>query len=287
MEVNSNNLLKIVMEEKKKNNKNQKNSRKTNIKVGKKLTLEELEEIKKTQRVLDMYVEEIDENLNMIGKVGKNIKAVLPREEASSVVGDDGLVEEKHIANKKGKILPVCIKEIINNDGMLEIITSKKILELKVRKWMYMHLKPGVKLRGVIVGLKEYAAFVDVGGGVTGILKLPDISSSALDKASDVFKLGQRIEVLVKKYDRDTGRIELTYKELQGTFEENIKKFKEGDIVEGIIRNSMKTGVFVEIAPNVVGIAEHLNGIEYGQKVLVSIKRINMEKKKVKLIIIG
>ena len=252
-----------------------------------KLDLEGLKKIQETQQVLDMYVEDIDESLNMIGKVGKNIKAMIPRGEASSVVGEDGLVEERFIVNKKGKVLPVCIKEIIDNDGNIELIMSKKILELKVRKWMYMHLKPGIKLRGIVVGLKDYAAFVDVGGGVTGILKLQDMSDSVITNAADVFKLGQRIEVIVKKYDRDTGRIELTYKELLGTFEDNIRKFNEGDIVDGVVRNRIKTGVFVEIAPNVVGIAEHVNGIEYGQEVLVSIKKIKKKKKKVKLIIIG
>ena len=234
-----------------------------------------------------MYIEEIDENLNMIGKIGKNVKAIIPRGEASSVVGEDGLVEEKFIVNKVGKVLPVCIKEIVQNNDGIELIMSKRLLELKVRKWMYMHLKPGVKLRGIVVGLKDYAAFVDVGGGVTGILKLHDMSDSRLTNASDMFKLGQRINVVVKKYDRDTGRIELTYKELLGTFEENVKEFKEGDIVEGIVRNRIKSGVFVELKPNVIGIAEHVNGIESNQKVLVSIKKINLEKKKIKLVIIG
>ena len=64
-------------------------------------------------------------------------------------------------------------------------------------------------------------------------------------------------------------------------------RFKEGDIVDGIVRNRIKSGIFVEVAPNVVGLAEHVNGLEYGQKVLVSIKRIIPEKKKLKLIIIG
>lgn len=276
----SNNLLKNTME------KENKNVRKKRV-VKPKLNIENLKNIKETQQVLDMYIEEVDENLNMIGKVGKDIKAIIPRDEASSVVGDDGLVEEKYIVNKKGKVLPVCIKEIVQNDNKIELIMSKKILELKVRKWMYMHLKPGVKLRGIVVGLKDYAAFVDVGGGVTGILKLQDMSDSILTNSADMFKLGQRIEVIVKKYDRDTGRIELSYKELLGTFEENVKKFNEGDIVEGVVRNRIKTGVFVELMPNIIGIAEHVNGIEYGQKVLVSIKKINLEKKKIKLIIIG
>lgn len=270
----------MVMENKKKNNVKRKSK-------SKKLTLEELQNIKENQQVLDMYIEEIDENLNMIGKIGKNVKAIIPRGEASSVVGEDGLVEEKFIVNKVGKVLPVCIKDIIQDDNGVHLIMSKRILELKVRKWMYLHLKPGIKLRGIVVGLKDYAAFVDVGGGVTGILKLQDMSESRLTNASDMFKLGQRINVVVKRYDRDTGRIELSYKELLGSFEENVKEFKEGDIVEGIVRNRIKSGVFVELKPNVIGIAEHVNGIESNQKVLVSIKKINLEKKKIKLIIIG
>lgn len=270
----------MVMENKKKSNVKRKNN-------SKKLTLEELQNIKDNQQVLDMYIEEVDENLNMIGKIGKDVKAIIPRGEASSVVGEDGLVEEKFIVNKVGKVLPVCIKDIIQDENGLHLIMSKRILELKVRKWMYMHLKPGIKLRGIVVGLKDYAAFVDVGGGVTGILKLQDMSDSRLTNASDMFKLGQRINVVVKRYDRDTGRIELSYKELLGSFEENVKEFKEGDIVEGIVRNRIKSGVFVELKPNVIGIAEHVNGIESNQKVLVSIKKINLEKKKIKLIIIG
>ncbi len=252
-----------------------------------KYSFEQLEQIKKEEQVLDMYVDIVDDSLNMIGVVGTDIKAIIPRDEASSIVGEDGLVEEKHIINKKGKIIQACIKDIIRNGDNIELILSKKILELKVRKWMYMHLKPGMKLKGIVVSTTEYAAFVDVGGGVTGILKLPDISDIVLQHSKDVFRLGQRINVIVKKYDRDTGRIELTYKELLGSFEDNVKKFKEGDIVEGIVRNRIKTGVFVELKPNIIGLAEHVNGIEYGQKVLVSIKRIIPEKRKIKLIIIG
>lgn len=271
----SNNLLESDMDKKKKINRKPK------------LNMENLQNIKDTQQVLDMYIEDIDESLNMLGIIGNNIKAMIPRDEASSIVGDDGLVEEKFIVNKKGKVIPVCIKEIIQNEDKIELIMSKKILELKVRRWMYMHLKPSMKLRGVVVSTTDYAAFVDVGGGVTGILKTQDMSDTMLQHASDMFKVGQRINVIVKKYDRDTGRIELTYKELLGTFEQNVAKIKEGDIIEGIVRNRIKTGVFVELKPNLVGLAEHVNGVEYGQKVLVSVKRIIPEKKKIKLIIIG
>lgn len=271
------------MEEKNinKNNENKKSKKNVNY------SLKKLQQIQKEEQVIDMLVQEIDESFNMIGIVGADIKAIIPREEASSIVGEDGLVEEKHIVNKKGKVVHVCIKDILENDGKLELILSKKKLELKVRRWMYMHLQAGMKLKGVVVSTTEYAAFVDVGGGVTGILKLQDMTDIKIQHASDMFKIGQRIQVIVKKYDRDTGRIELSYKEQLGTFEQRVAKLKEGEIVEGIIRQRIKTGVFVELKGNLVGLAEHVNGVEYGQKVLVSIKRIIPEKKKIKLIIIG
>ncbi len=247
-----------------------------------------LQQIKKEEQVLEMYVETVDDSFNMIGYVGNNIKAILPREEASSVVGEDGLVDTKHIINKAGKRVEVCIKDIIkDNDGTDLVVTSKKILELKVRRWMYMHLKTGMKLKGIVRGLTEYAAFVDVGGGVTGMLKTSDISEVNVNHASDILKLGQRLEVTVKRFDRDTGKIDLSYKENFGTFEDNIKTIKEGDIIDGIIRNRTRTGIFVELKPNLSGIADHVSGLEYGQKVLVSVKKINVEKKKIKLIIIG
>ncbi len=267
-------------------NKEVKNVKKRESKV---YTLDEIKKIKDDEQVVDMLVLDIDESFNLIGVIGNNIKAVMPRNEVSSIVSEeDGLVETRHIVNKKGKILHVCIKEIIENpDSTFELIVSKKQLELKVRRWMYMHLKAGMKLKGVVVSISDFVCFVDVGGGVTGILKLQDATDVGISKLSDIFKVGQRLNVIVKKYDRDTGRIELSYKEMLGTFEQNIKKFKEGDIVEGIVRSRIKTGVFVELKPNLVGLAEHVNGVEYGQKVLVSIKRIIPEKKKIKLVIIG
>lgn len=252
-----------------------------------KINIDQLNQIKDDEQVLDMYVEKVDDSYNMIGYIGNNIKAILPREEASSITAEDGLVEIKHIVNKTGKKIEVCIKEIIKNPNETIVIVSKRILELKVRRWMYMHLKVGMKLKGVVRGLTEYAAFVDVGGGVTGILKTSDASDIIVNHASDILKLGQRLEVTVKKFDRDTGKIDLTYKDSLGSFEDNVKKIKEGDIIEGVIRNRSRTGIFVELKPNISGIADHVSGLEYGQKVLVSVKKINLEKKKIKLIIIG
>lgn len=251
-------------------------------------TLADLEKAKKSGQVFDAMIKEVDESFNLHGFFANGIECIVPREEVSSIVGDDGLVEERLCTNKKDKIMQVCIKDIIVIDGNIDkVILSKKMVELKVRRWMYMHLKDGMKLKGVVRGMNDFAAFVDVGGGVTGLLKIDDISNVRLQKVSDKLKLGQRLEVVVKRYDRDTGKIDLSLKDLQGTFKENIKKIKEGDIVEGIVRNREKNGIFIELKHGLVGLSEHVNGVEYGQKVLVYIKRINEEKGKIKLKIIG
>ena len=93
---------------------------------------------------------------------------------------------------------------------------------------------------------------------------------------------------MIKSIDRTNERIFLTYKELLGTWEENVKGFKAGTIVEGIAKEieKNKNGIFVELKPNLVGMAEYKEGIEYGNKVCVYIKKIIPERKKIKLLFV-
>lgn len=93
---------------------------------------------------------------------------------------------------------------------------------------------------------------------------------------------------MIKSIDRKTNRIILSYKEIFGTWEDNIKEFKEGMKVKGIVRETekRKNGIFIELKPNLVGLAEYKENIEYGNNVDVYIKKIIPEKKKIKLIIV-
>ena len=242
----------------------------------------------KTGKVFDALVKTVDIDLNLHVFFAQGIKGIVPRSEVSSIAGENGLVDEKLCLGKEGKIMQVSIKEIKKTGGKIDtVILSRRELELKVRRWMFMHLKDGMKLKGVVRGMTDYAAFVDVGGGVTGMLKIEEVSYIRILKVSDKLKLGQRLEVLVKKFDRDTGKIELSLKNLGGTFKEKASKLTEGTMVNGVVRNREKNGIFVELENDMVGLAEHVNGVEYGQKVLVNIKKINLEKERIKLKIIG
>ena len=251
-------------------------------------TVEELKEAFEKKQAFEAYIEDVDDKYNLHCIFAGETKGIIPREEVSSVVGEDGLVNADFCLKKKGKIMQVCIKDIIMvKDEISEIVLSRKELELKVRRWMYMNLKPGMRLKGVVKGLTDYAAFIDVGGGVTGMVRLDEISHVRIETPKDKLKLGQRVESIVKKFDKDTGRIELSIKASQGSFKDRVKNLKEGDVVEGIVRSRAKTGMFIELKNNLVAMSDHVSGIEYGQKVLVFIKKINFEKEKIKVEIIG
>lgn len=123
--------------------------------------------------------------------------------------------------------------------------------------------------------------------GVSGLLYIEDISVSRIKSPYERFNIGQQIQVVVKDIDKEKNRISFTHKELLGTWEENVKDFKQGTVVKGIAKETdkSKSGIFIELKPNLVGLAEYKENIEYGQNVNVYIKKIVPEKKKVKLLI--
>ena len=93
---------------------------------------------------------------------------------------------------------------------------------------------------------------------------------------------------MVKSIDREAGKVILSHKETLGTWEENAKMFTPGIKARGIVRETEKNknGIFIELTPNLVGMAEYEEGLEYGQTVDVYIKKIDNERKKIKLLIV-
>ncbi len=141
-------------------------------------------------------------------------------------------------------------------------------------------------LQGTIKSIQPYGAFVEVAENVVGILHVEDISDSMISSPKDRYQIGDKIKVKVKSFDSHTGRIVFTTKELFGSWSENIKDFKEESIVKGIVRNKDKFGVFVELKPNLYGLAKTKKCVSYGDEVNVFIKKISPETKKVKLVIV-
>ena len=147
------------------------------------------------------------------------------------------------------------------------------------------NLKQGDIVSGKVTNIKPYGAFIEIEGGITGLLHIEDISISRIKSPKERLKIGQNIKIMIKSIDSKNKRILFTYKELLGTWEENAKELESGMIVKGIAREVEKfnNGIFIELKPNLVGLADYKENIQYGQDVEVYVKKIIPEKKKIKL----
>lgn len=261
-------------------------NKKTTKKVTKDVRKKQLEKAYNEKQIIQGKVVSIDENLNLIVDLGNNIKAIMPRDEITLLKDENGEVAESYIYNRQGKIIKFKIIDK-SEEGEYQYIISKKSVEIDSRKWMQNNLKEGMVVYGRVRGLQTYGVFVEILEGVTGLLHIEDISVARTRHPSERFSMGEKIKVVIKDFDRDTGKIVLSHKELLGTWEENAELFEKGTEVWGIAREREKNGIFVELKPNLVGLAEHKSGVEYGQKVLVYIKKIVPEKQRIKLVIVG
>mgnify|MGYP006070085337 CR=1 FL=1 len=151
-----------------------------------------------------------------------------------------------------------------------------------------MKIEEGQIVEGTVTGIKPYGAFIAIDEGPTGLAFIEDLSVVRIKSPEERLKIGQKVKCVVKSINEVTGKVNLSYKELFGTWEENVKNFKEGMTVKGIVRDTEKNknGIFIELTPNLVGMTEYTKELEYGQTVDVCIKKIVPEKKKVKLIIV-
>ena len=135
-----------------------------------------------------------------------------------------------------------------------------------------------------VTHLEQFGAFVDIGCGIPSLIPIDAISISRISHPSDRFKINQDIKVIIKGINN--GRIWLSHKELLGTWEENASQFSYGETVSGIVRSIEDYGIFVELTPNLAGLAEMRENVRVGQCASVYIKALIPEKMKIKLIIV-
>ena len=214
------------------------------------------------------------------------MQGIIPRNEFEAINVDEfGYCSPSICKNKVNSLVQFKVKEVYDDNKFL---LSRKNVQNDALKWVKDDLTPGMVVNGIVKNIRKFGAFVEIGGGVVGLLHIEDISVSRIKSPEERFFVGQKINVMVKSIDKDSNRIVLSYKELLGDWEENIKDFTEKTVVEGTVKEAdkFKNGIFIELKPNLVGLAEYKEGLEYGQKVNVYIKKIIKDRKKIKLLII-
>ncbi len=210
---------------------------------------------------------------------------IIPRSEAAIGI-DDNDVRDIAIISRVNK--PTCFKITgfsHNADGSQLAILSRKAVQEECKKNYVDHLCCGDIIPVTITRLEPFGCFVDIACGIISMIPIDFISVSRISHPSDRFYTGQKISAVVKSIECD-GKITLSHKELLGTWQQNAENFNIGETVSGIIRSVENYGIFVELTPNLAGLAEPRDNVFVGQHASVYIKNIIPEKMKIKLIVI-
>lgn len=211
-------------------------------------------------------------------------KAIIPRIEGAIGI-DNGQTKDIALLSRVNK--PVCFKVmdiVLNENNETLVILSRKAAQEECIENYINNLRNGDVIPAKITHIEQFGCFVDIGCGVASLIPIDAISVSRISHPSDRFYNGQDIFAVVK--GKEENRIFLTHKELLGTWEENANLFEVGQTVGGVIRSIENYGIFIELTPNLAGLAEPKDNVHIGQSASVFIKSIIPEKMKVKLIIV-
>lgn len=221
---------------------------------------------------------------NLIVELGEGLRGIIPREEGALGI-KSGETRDIAIISRVNK--PVCftVTGFDTVDGELAPILSRREAQQRCLDEYISRLCSGDVIPAKVTHLEGFGCFVDIGCGIPSMIPIDAISVSRISHPSDRFFVGQNIRAVVKQRD-ENGRICLTHKELLGTWLQNAAEFSAGETVAGIIRSIEPYGVFVELAPNLAGLAELKPDLSVSQHASVYIKSLIPQKMKVKLIIV-
>lgn len=207
------------------------------------------------------------------------LRGIIPREEAALGVAE-GRAREISILSRVGK--PVSF-QVLAFDRNGTAILSRRAAQEEARRYFLETLQPGDIIPAVVQAPAEPGAFCDIGCGYTALMRIDRCCISRLPSARELFRAGERIHAAVLRVDAAAGQIQLTGREVLGTWEENAALYRPGQTVTGTVRSIMPYGIFVELTPNLSGLAEYRDGLAVGDAVIAYIRAIQYQKHKVKL----
>jgi len=207
---------------------------------------------------------------------------------------DRGFVSD--LSQYVGEEVRAKVVELDRNKNRI-IASRKAVIEnehAKQRDETWAELEEGQVRTGVVKGLTDFGAFVDL-GGVDGLLHVSQMSWGRVDHPSDVLKVGEEIDVKVLKVDREGEKISLGLKQLLpdpwSTIEEN---YAPGQVVGGRIMRIAPFGAFVQLEPGVEGlvhiseladyhVTEPSEVVSEGEDVQVKVLRVQPDERRISL----
>ena len=240
-------------------------------------------EAMRNETILEAKARICDADHNLIVDLG-GMKGIIPREEGALGLRE-GTVRDIAVISRVNR--PVCfvVTDIkTDSDGNEYALLSRERAQRKCLDGYISLLSPGDVIDARITHLESFGAFADIGCGIVALMPIDAISVSRIEHPKERFSVGMDIRAVIRSVEN--GRISLSHKELLGTWEQNAAAFTPGETVSGIVRSVENYGAFVELAPNLAGLAESREGVRVGEQASVYIKSIIPEKMKIKLIII-
>ena len=253
-------------------------------------SLSGLERAMNTGAIVEGIVTLCDSDLRLHVDLGAATGIIEPQEAVFCRAGE----ERKDIAiiSRVGKPTAFVITSLEAVGRKTVARLSRRLAQERVVRDYMTSLRAGDLLEARVTHLESFGAFLDIGCGVSTLLSVDCISVSRISHPRDRLQTGMTLWVAVKSIEREAERIYVTLRELLGTWEENAAAFEAGQTVTGIIRSVETYGVFIELAPNLAGLAELRDGsaeelrARIGQSAAVYIKSIVPERMKIKLILI-
>lgn len=176
-----------------------------------------------------------------------------------------GLDEDERITALKelvGKPLPFRIIEVDPQRRRLVFSERKAIRQYRQQQKsdVIKTLEEGEVRSGVVTSLREFGAFVDI-GGADGLIHISELAWTRVEDPSNILQIGQEVEALVIRLDPKSNRIGLSLKRLApNPWEQHAKKIKAGQELEGEVTVLTSSGAFVRVAENLEGLMKFSDG---------------------------
>ena len=174
-------------------------------------------------------------------------------------VRDTAYLEEKELEFKIIKLDQKRNNVVVSRRAVVEQEFSEE------REKLLESLQEGENVRGIVKNLTDYGAFLDL-GGIDGLLHITDMAWKRVKHPSEVVEIGQEIDVVVLKFDREKNRVSLGLKQMGDDPWVNImRRYPEGSRMFGHVSNITDYGCFVEIEDGVEGLV-HVSEMDWTNK---------------------
>ena len=156
-----------------------------------------------------------------------------------------------------GQTLESLVTEI--NPGARRLVLSRRAVIEKqaadARAKMLETLEPGETVEGIVRSVRDFGAFIDIGHGVEGLVHVSQLSWERVEKPEEILQPGQKVEAVVKKVDRETGKIGLSIRDLvENPWKRADAKYPLGSTVRGTVSRIADFGAFVKLEPGIEGL---------------------------------